>query len=122
MDPGAQIGVAGVIDVLGSAAAYRTIDGPIIVEGEEIVHGARIALPGFGAADALSGVLDDFAASRDGLFGEDAVAVDGRRSDAEAETDVFRVEARGLGIEASDVVGDDGPGGVARSCQWTRVS
>jgi hypothetical protein len=35
---------------------------------------------------------------------------------------VLRVEARGLGIEAADVVGDDGPGGVARSCQWTRVS
>lgn len=122
MDPGAQIGVAGVIDVLGSAAAYRTIDGPIIVEGEEIVHGARIALPGLGTADALTGVLDDLAAAGDEFFGEDAVAVDGRRSDAEAETDVLRVEARGLGIEAADVVGDDGPGGVARSCQWTRVS
>lgn len=121
MNPGAQIRIAGVIDVFGSAAAHRAIDGPIIVQGEEIVHGARIALPGFGAADALSGVLDDFAASRDGLFGEDAVAVDGRRSDAEPEADMLRIETRKLGIEAADVVGDDGPGGIARSCQWTRV-
>src|SRR5262249_20885593 len=78
------------------AAAYRTVERPVVVQREQVDHLVlRIAAAlGFFAADALAGVLDHFAARGNVLTCGDTPAVDLRAPDNQLETGVFRVDGR----------------------------
>jgi hypothetical protein len=75
-----KIGIARVVDVLGTAAADGAVERPVVIESEQIDH-ARLfvaAALGFFAADPLASILDHFTAFGDVLTGVNAPAVDFR--------------------------------------------
>jgi len=91
-NPGAEVGVAGVIDVFGSAAADRAIETPVAVDGEQVDEIGRFgAALGLLAADAFAGVLDDLALGRDALAGVDAPTMNFGLGNAQLKAGVPRV-------------------------------
>ena len=50
-----------MVDDLGAAAAQGAVEGPVIVQGEQVSDLPVAAALGFAAADSLAGVLDDLA-------------------------------------------------------------
>src|SRR5450432_1084817 len=86
--PGAQVGLATVIDDFGAGTAEGAVQGPVVVEREQVGDVARAALLGFAAADFFTRILDDFAAGRDALPGVDPAPVDPRSTDGEFEAGV----------------------------------
>src|SRR5215831_3550645 len=56
--PGAQVGLAAMIDDLCAAAAHCAVEGPVVVQSEEIRQITSAAALGLAAADLLSRVLD----------------------------------------------------------------
>src|ERR1700683_2862400 len=91
-----QIGVATVIDNLRAAAAHRAVEGPVVVQSEQV---GEVALPadlGLAPADALAGVFHNFAPCRNSLQSVDAAAVDFGRPDFQLEAGVPRVDDWGF--------------------------
>src|ERR1039458_3923303 len=101
--PGAEVGVATVIDDLSAAAAHGTIECPVIVEREEIGDGAVAAALGLFAADAFAGVLNHFAVGRNTLPGIDSTPVNLRFPNGELELRVTRVDGWFLDENGSHV-------------------
>jgi hypothetical protein len=93
-----DVGIAAMINVLRTAAAHRTIDRPIFVEGEKVNHAPLLfaAAPRFLPADSFACILHDLSASRDILGGINAPAMDSRGFNLQLEICVFGVDLRGL--------------------------
>jgi hypothetical protein len=90
-----QIRLATVVDEFSAAASCGAIDDPIPVQFEEIRPSIGFPEPNRGEAlscrpptDSLSRVLDYFSMRRDGLFGEDAEAMDGRAANPKLEAGI----------------------------------
>jgi len=67
-DAGAEIRIAGVIDVFSTRPPGSAVNRPISVEREQVSELAHLrAAAGFAAADAFAGILDDFSPSRNEL-------------------------------------------------------
>ena len=61
-----------MVDQLGAAAAGGSIDAPVTIQPVQIREALAATPDCLEAGDALAGVLDDFLAVRDRLFGESA--------------------------------------------------
>ncbi len=94
-DTGDEVRVARMIDVLGAGAAYRSIEGPIVIEREEIDHLTGVGAPfGFAPTDSFAGIFDDLTADWYELRRVDAPAVDFRFRQLDLETGVIRIDLR----------------------------
>ena len=94
-----DVGFAGMVNVLGPATVHGTIQAPVLIEGEDVVERTFVSPAlSFAAADALSAILDHFAARRNVLLGKETPAVDSRRFDAELIGAVSLIQARLLGF------------------------
>jgi hypothetical protein len=79
-----------MVDQFRAAASDRTVDSPVQVEASQIVATSPMTVrylqessPRLSSRDSFAGVLDDPDTSRDGLAGEDAEPMDGRRPNAQ---------------------------------------
>jgi len=97
---GDDIRITAMIEVFRSTAADRAIEGPIVVQREQVDHAILLVTPplGFPAVDALAGILHYFAASWYIFRCVDAPAVNLRRTDFELETGVPGVDGGCLRI------------------------
>jgi len=95
-DAAHQVGIAAMVDDLGAAAAYRAVQGPVIVHRKEVGVIAVAAVFGLFPVQALAGVLNHLTISRNPLAGEDSIAMNLRAPDQELETDMFFTELRPL--------------------------
>ncbi len=83
-----------MVDVLRPGAADGAIEGPIIIEREEIDQPTRLGTPlGFTAADALTGVFNHLPAHGNKLGCVHAPAMDFRGGKSHAEARVSRIDA-----------------------------
>jgi len=103
-DQGTDVGVAAVIDVFGTAAAYRAIQGPIIIQCEQVNHRTLFIAtpPRFLSIDAFAGVFNYLAISGNAFAGKEAVAVNAAALDIQLVLSEIRVNLGALRAERFD--------------------
>lgn len=100
-DSGAEIRVAAMIDALGTGAADLSVHGPIAAQTVDVARNSPVALENSShafeelqAGATLAGVFDDFRASGDILYGEDAKSVNPGLADPKAKGRSARSDGR----------------------------
>jgi hypothetical protein len=85
-----------MVDDLGAGTAHRAIEGPVIVESEQISDRPLASALGFAAVNALPGVFDHFAVGGYLFERVNSAMVDPRLANSQPETRVSRIDGRGL--------------------------
>lgn len=93
MDAAYQVGIAAMVDDLGSAAVHGAVQRPIGIYGEQISVVAVAANFGFFAIQALPGILNHLTIRWNTLAGEDSVSMDFGASDQKLETRELLVDS-----------------------------
>src|ERR1022692_2332688 len=93
---GIQVGLATVVDDLGARAAHRSIDRPVIVEGEQVGQRTVAAALSLTPVDLLTRVFDDLVPGGNVLAGINAPAMDSGFPDRQLETCVAGIDYRGF--------------------------
>lgn len=97
-DAGFEVGFAAMVDEFGTAAADAAVDGPVGVEGEEVVKLRRIRTPlGLTTIDLLAGVLNHFAVLEHRFACIEAPAMDLRLCDLKLELGELGIDGWGCG-------------------------
>ena len=91
-DAGAEVRVATVVDDFGAGTAHRAIDGPVIVDAEQVGDRSLAAAPGLVAVEALAGVFDHLAVGGYRLERVHPAMVNPRLANLQPETRVPRVD------------------------------
>src|SRR5438128_9227847 len=81
-----------MIDVFGPTASYRSVDGPVIVQREQIGIRSHAAALGLLAVDELTCVFDDLSPRRYRLTRVDSIAMDGRAAQNHPETGITWID------------------------------
>jgi hypothetical protein len=91
-----DIGIATVINILGSTTADGAIESPVVIESEEIDQVILLVTATFGLfpADTFTGIFHHFAADRDIFEGIDAPPVNFGRPDFQSEASELRIDSR----------------------------
>ena len=100
-----QIRVATVVDELGAASSYRSIERRTPIHVNQVNPPsfpregyASGTTPGFPLADSFTRVLDDPLAARDRFLREHSVSLDARTANAEPEAGELRIDARNVAL------------------------
>ena len=97
-DPRPQIRIAGMIDVFSPAAPYRSVDGPVVVQREQVGVRSYTAALGLLAVDEFACVFDDLSPRRYRLAGVDSVAMNGRAAQNHPEARITRIDSWRCGL------------------------
>jgi len=87
-----KVGVTGMVDKLSARPTYATIEGPVVIQDEEVLGSFLLAPLSLPWVQPLACVFDHLSVRRNILSGVDPPAVDSRAPQAQAEATALRVD------------------------------